>query len=38
MISFGVDQPMAAKTRKALLEQVARDRVMVAGAYIPFRA
>jgi glyoxylase-like metal-dependent hydrolase (beta-lactamase superfamily II) len=34
--SFDVDQPLAAKTRKALLEQVAADRVLVAGAHIPF--
>ncbi|WP_088348009.1 MULTISPECIES: MBL fold metallo-hydrolase [Rhodomicrobium] len=35
-LSFDVDQPLAAKTRKAVLEQVARDRVMIAGAHIPF--
>ena len=35
-LSFDVDQPLAAKTRKALLEQVAADRVLVAGAHIPF--
>jgi glyoxylase-like metal-dependent hydrolase (beta-lactamase superfamily II) len=35
-LSFDVDQPLAAKTRKALLEQVVADRVLVAGAHIPF--
>jgi glyoxylase-like metal-dependent hydrolase (beta-lactamase superfamily II) len=35
-LSFDVDQPLAAKTRKAILEQVVADRVMVAGAHIPF--
>ena len=35
-LAFDVDQPLAAKTRGALLEQVARDREIVAGAHIPF--
>jgi glyoxylase-like metal-dependent hydrolase (beta-lactamase superfamily II) len=35
-IAFDVDQALAAKTRKAILEQVAMDRVMVAGAHLPF--
>jgi glyoxylase-like metal-dependent hydrolase (beta-lactamase superfamily II) len=35
-LSFDVNQPLAAKTRKALLKQVAADRIMVAGAHLPF--
>jgi glyoxylase-like metal-dependent hydrolase (beta-lactamase superfamily II) len=35
-LSFDVNQPLAAKTRKALLKQVAADRTLVAGAHLPF--
>jgi glyoxylase-like metal-dependent hydrolase (beta-lactamase superfamily II) len=35
-LSFDVNQALAAKTRKALLEQVAADRTLVAGAHLPF--
>lgn len=35
-LSFDVNQPLAAKTRKALLQQVAADRTLVAGAHLPF--
>lgn len=35
-LTFDVDQPLAAKTRKALLAQVAANRTMVAGAHLPF--
>ena len=35
-LGFDVDQAQAAKTRKALLEQVVADRTLVAGAHLPF--
>jgi glyoxylase-like metal-dependent hydrolase (beta-lactamase superfamily II) len=35
-IGFDIDPAQAAKTRKALLEQVAADRILIAGAHLPF--
>jgi glyoxylase-like metal-dependent hydrolase (beta-lactamase superfamily II) len=35
-IGFDVDPAQAAKTRKALLEQVVADRTLIAGAHLPF--
>ncbi len=33
---FDVDGPLAAKTRKALLERVAADHTLIAGMHMPF--
>ena len=35
-IGFDVDQPQAAATRRALFEEVAADRLMVAGSHVSF--
>lgn len=35
-IAFDVDQPQAASTRRALFDEVATDRLMVAGSHVSF--
>jgi glyoxylase-like metal-dependent hydrolase (beta-lactamase superfamily II) len=35
-IGFDIDPTQAAKTRKTLLEQVVADRILIAGAHLPF--
>jgi glyoxylase-like metal-dependent hydrolase (beta-lactamase superfamily II) len=35
-IAFDVDQPQAAATRQALFDEVATDRLMVAGSHVSF--
>lgn len=35
-IGFDVDQPQAAKTRKAVFDMVVKDRIEIAGAHVDF--
>jgi hypothetical protein len=37
-VAFDTDPVQAAKTRRAILDRAAADRVMVSGAHIPFPA